>query len=74
MQGSYIPFPRSRAERERNHDPRKSIEERYHDRSQYLGLVSQAAIKLIDQGYLLAGDLPGILKQAEERWDYAARR
>ena len=70
MQGSYIPFPRTRAERERSGDPRLSIDERYHDRDQYLGMVSREAVKLIEQGYLLDRDLPAILKQAGERWDY----
>ncbi|HYM09642.1 MAG TPA: alpha/beta hydrolase domain-containing protein [Bryobacterales bacterium] len=72
MVGSYIPFARTRAGRERSGDPRPSIEERYHGRDQYLGLVSEAAMKLIDQGYLLGRDLPGILKQAAGRWDYCA--
>lgn len=71
MQGSYIPFPRTRAERERKGDPRRSIEERYHGREQYIGLVSKAALNLIEQGYLLDRDLPAILKQAAERWEYA---
>jgi len=73
MTGSFIPFPRSKAERERTGDPRLSIEERYRDREQYLGLVSGEALKLIEQGYLLDQDLPGILKQAGERWDWAMR-
>src|SRR5881409_1651046 len=30
--GSYIPFPKTRADRERTHDPRKSLEERYGNR------------------------------------------
>lgn len=71
MAGSYIPFPRTPAERERRGDPRRSIEERYRDREQYLGLVADAALKLIEQGYLLDQDLPAILKQARQRWDYA---
>ncbi len=70
MQGSYIPFPRNRATRERSGDPRGSIEERYRDREQYLGMVSGAALALIEQGYLLDQDLPAILKQARQRWEY----
>jgi len=73
MQGSFIPFPRTRAERERTGDPRPSIEERYRDRDQYVGKISAAAMELIKQGYLLAGDLPGILRQAGERWDWVIR-
>ena len=57
MQGSYIPLPRTAAERKRANDPRLSIDERYRDKDQYVGLVSKAAQALVDQGYLLAEDL-----------------
>jgi hypothetical protein len=74
MAGSYIPFPKTRAEREKTGDPRLSIEERYRDREQYLGLVSGAALKMIEQGYLLDRDLPAILKQAGERWEHTTAK
>ena len=70
MQGSYIPFPLTPSDRERSHDPRPSIEERYQSREHYLGLVSEFAIDLIEEGYLLSGDLPDILSQAVRHWDY----
>ena len=70
MQGSYIPFPRTTVERQRSSDPRRAIEERYRSREQYVGLVSDAALPLIDQGYLLAADLAPILDRASEHWDY----
>ena len=57
MQGSYIPLARTRADRERARDPRPSIEERYHDKDQYLGRVSKAALELIEQRFLLGEDL-----------------
>src|SRR4029453_11842001 len=69
-QGSFIPFPRTRADRERVQDPRLSIEERYQSRKQYLELVSKAAADLVEKGYLLKEDVPRILAQAETRWDY----
>lgn len=68
--GLYVPFARSRAEREANGDPRPSIEERYESRAQYLGLVAESAMALIDEGYLLNQDLPVILELAGEHWDY----
>ena len=70
MQGSFIPFPRSRLERERAKDPRLSVEERYQSRDRYLDLVSKAANELLGKGYLLREDLPRILEQAGTRWDY----
>ena len=70
MQGSYIPFPRTAVGRQQSGDPRAAIEERYRSREQYVGLVSQAALRLIDEGYLLAEDLGPILGRASEHWDY----
>ena len=70
MQGSYIPFPRTLAERQRTHDPRRSIEERYGSRDAYLGQVSAAALELVDDGYLLAEDLAPILARAGQHWSY----
>ena len=70
MQGSYIPFPRTAAERQRNQDSRRAIEERYSSREEYVGRVSAAGLRLIDDGYLLAEDLAPILTRAAEHWDY----
>jgi len=70
MQGSYIPFPRTATDRQRTGDPRRSLEERYGSRNEYLGRVSAAALALVDDGYLLAEDLSPILAQAGRHWDY----
>jgi Alpha/beta hydrolase domain len=72
MQGSYIPLARTSAERKRASDPRVSIEERYRDKDQYVGLVRKAALELIDQRLLIAEDLPVILQNAGRHWDYIA--
>lgn len=68
--GSFVPFARTRVERETSGDPRLSIEERYASREEYLGKVALAATELIDQGYLVKGDLPAIVEQAGAHWDY----
>ena len=68
--GSFIPFPRTNAEREATRDPRLSIEERYASGEEYIGKVALAAARLIDEGYLLDVDLPAIVKEAGEHWDY----
>ena len=47
MQGSFIPFARTRADRERTNDPRRSVEERYQSREQYLELIAKAANDLV---------------------------
>jgi hypothetical protein len=73
MRGSYIPFPKTKADQARSGDPRPSIEERYPDRRVYLEQVAEAARKLAVDGYVLARDIAGIQQQAAEQWDYYAR-
>lgn len=70
MAGSYIPIARSKKERMEQNDPRRSIEERYRDKEQYLGLMSRAALELMDQRYLLPRDLGEILRRGERHWDF----
>src|SRR5262252_7362611 len=72
MQGSYIPLPRTAADRQRTSDPRASIAERYRDKDQYLGLVTKAANDLAGQGFLLADDVAAVTRDAARHWDYAA--
>jgi alpha/beta hydrolase family protein len=67
--GSTIPFPATEAERQAAGDPRPSIEERYLSKEDYLGRVKQAAEALVQQGYLLAEDLPTVAEQASRRYD-----
>ena len=74
LMGSYIPFARTKAEREQARDPRLSIEERYHSRDEYLKLVQQSANALVTDGFLLVGDVPAIVKHAGEHWDFLAER
>ncbi len=70
MTGSYIPLPRTAAERQASHDPRRSIEERYASREDYLGRVGESAVDLASQRYLLEGDVAEVLRQAASHWDY----
>ncbi|MEE8465962.1 MAG: alpha/beta hydrolase domain-containing protein, partial [Dehalococcoidia bacterium] len=74
LRGSTIPFPATQAEREASGDPRRSIEERYASRSQYLDLIKQAAEKLVEQRYLLEEDLESIFSQAAQHYDLFANR
>jgi hypothetical protein len=67
--GSTIPFPATQAERQASGDPRPSIEERYVSKEDYLGRVKQAAETLVQQGYLLAEDLPTVTEHASQRYD-----
>jgi Alpha/beta hydrolase domain len=67
--GSTIPFPATQVERQAAGDPRPSIEERYLSKEDYLVRVKQAADALVQQGYLLAEDLPTVAEQASQRYD-----
>jgi alpha/beta hydrolase family protein len=67
--GSTIPFPATQAERRAAGGPRPAIEERYLAKEDYLGRVKQAAEALVQQGYLLAEDLPTVTEQASQRYD-----
>jgi hypothetical protein len=69
--GSYIPFARTKAERERANDPRPSIEERYRNRDEYVGKSAAAALDLVKQRYLLDEDVADLLRHAAEHYDWA---
>ncbi|MCC6262332.1 MAG: hypothetical protein IT169_02050 [Bryobacterales bacterium] len=71
MVGGFIPFPRTRAEAERNGDTRKSIDARYRSRDEYLGKVAEACDGLVKARLLLPEDVTGILEHAGEEWDWA---
>jgi hypothetical protein len=70
MAGSYIPFAKTKAEREKSGDPRPSIEERYPSRDAYLKAVEDAAKKLAADRYLLQEDVQPVVKAAGQHWDY----
>jgi hypothetical protein len=68
--GSYIPFAATRAERERRHDPRPSIEERYRGRDDYLQKLRTAAEALVRERYMLEEDIDSVIKRGEAQWDF----
>ena len=70
MVGSFIPFAKTRAAREKSGDPRPSIEERYKGKDDYLAKIEAAARALVAEHVILEGDIEGIRKQAGERWDW----
>jgi hypothetical protein len=72
--GSYLPLPPTRADRERTGDSRRSIEERYASKEDYLGRISLAALSLLDEGFLLAEDVPDTIRRAVAHYDWATRK
>lgn len=73
LRGAWVPFAKTKAEREDANDPRPSLEERYGNKAAYLAQVKAAVQKLIEQRFLTAADLELQLKQASERWDWVMR-
>jgi len=65
LQGGFIPFATTKADRMAHGDPRPSLEERYHSHAEYVKVVSAAAGKLVSDHYLLQQDADAMIKQAE---------
>src|SRR5215472_12766685 len=70
MAGSYIPFAKTRNDREKNHDPRLSVEERYGTRADYIRRVEEVANSLVKERYLLHEDVKPIVEAAGQHWDW----
>ncbi len=67
LQGSYLPFPISRTEREETKDPRRSLEQRYGTLQQYLVQLEARCRELQRTGYLLAEDVGRTLSVQRKR-------
>ncbi|MGH9742818.1 MAG: alpha/beta hydrolase domain-containing protein [Candidatus Acidiferrum sp.] len=67
--GSFIPFSKTAADRQKSRDPRLSIAERYASRDEYMGKFMEAAMKLIHERFLLPEDLPAMLRRGELEWN-----
>ncbi|HEY3837130.1 MAG TPA: alpha/beta hydrolase domain-containing protein [Bryobacteraceae bacterium] len=56
LNGGFIPFAKTKAEREASGDPRLSLEERYRDHAGYVAAVKAAAEKAVKERFLLPAD------------------
>ncbi len=65
LEGMYIPFAKTKAERLVNSDTRLSLEERYQTRENYIKKVKKAAKKLVKQRLMLPEDADREIKKAE---------
>ena len=72
--GTYVPLPRTEAERQRRGDARVSIERRYADKRAYLTAAEQAADSLVAAGLLLREDVRRVVERAEQHWDWITSR
>jgi hypothetical protein len=63
--GSFIPFARTRTEREAAGDPRPSLAERYGSREAYVAKIEAAAAALVAERLLLPADAAAYVTAAE---------
>ncbi len=73
FEGSYIPFAKTAADRQRSGDPRKSIAERYASREEYLARYSSALGALVSQRWILEEDRATLLERGGKEWAEATR-
>jgi hypothetical protein len=57
LEGSFFPFAKSKADRLSTHDPRLSLEERYHDHAGFVAAVNGAAQRLVRARMMLPEDV-----------------
>ena len=67
LAGSFVPFARTRAEREANGDPRRSIDERYASHEEYVRQMAEAVRQLQAAGFLLEEDAERYVEAAKSR-------
>ena len=72
--GTYVPLPRTEAERRRLGDARPSIERRYADKRVYVVAATRAAESLVAAGLLLREDVPRVIARAGQHWDWIMSR
>jgi hypothetical protein len=65
LMGSYIPFPKTKADRLKTGDPRLSIEERYGSFEEYRNRIAEKAAEYVKAGYLLEEDAVRLVKLTE---------
>jgi hypothetical protein len=66
LQGSYIPFPKTAAERQATGDPRRSIEERYGSFAEYEQQFRAVCAKYVKERYLLPEDAEKLIAAREK--------
>jgi hypothetical protein len=69
FEGSYLPFPRTEAERRKTNDVRRSIAERYSSREEYLRRYAKAVDTLIKERWILEEDRGALLQRGRLEWD-----
>ena len=73
FEASYIPFAKTAEERRKAGDPRKSLEERYGSREDYLDRFSHALDALVEQRWILPEDRGAVMLRGQQDWEEAMR-
>jgi hypothetical protein len=73
FEGSYLPFPKTAAERQKTGDPRTSIAERYSSREDYLSRYGKAIDALVKERWILEEDRAAMLRRGGAEWDEVMR-
>ena len=73
FEGSYLPFPKTPAERQKTGDPRKSIAERYSDQQDYMTQYTKAIDDLVKQRWILPEDRAALRERGEQEWSEATK-
>jgi hypothetical protein len=73
FEASYLPFPKTAADRQKMGDPRKSIAERYTSREDYLNRYGRALDELVKQRWILEEDRAALLHRAQQEWSEAVK-
>jgi len=64
LNGGYVPFAKTKAERAASGDPRPSLEERYGTHNAYVDAVKAAAEKAVAERFLLRADADRLIAEA----------
>jgi len=73
FEASYIPFPKTREDREKTGDPRKSVVERYSGHDDYIGRFTKASDDLVKQHWILPEDRDAVVRRGEQEWTEATK-
>ena len=68
--GTFVPLPRTDAERAHSRDPRPSIERLYGSKDAFLARVDSATAELVAQRYMLAEDAAVARARMAATWDW----
>lgn len=73
FEGSYLPFPKTEADRQRTGDPRRSIAALYSGGADYMARYTAALDQLVKQRWILEEDRAPLVRRGQQEWAQATR-